>query len=91
MCAVTGVCEIEVHEAMKRDEAWWPRQKLIGYQPLGGDTCLQMVNCVVPGCDSTLCREVPVTTEILELIEASMRKAREFTRMVDAARVRVAA
>lgn len=86
MRSVTGVCETETHERLKLDDAWWQSQALIGYQQIDETTCLCLRNCRAPGCESTLAKVEPLTLERIGQIEESMRRAREFARLVDAAR-----
>ena len=83
----TGVCEFNVHEAMKADDDAWAAMLHIGYQP-GDDERgdLEMRNCRVPGCDSTLARRCLLTAEQREDIREQVRQRNaEFRKMVMAA------
>lgn len=89
MCMLTGVCESAVHQAIKDDEALWGLQRPIGVQAIDEKSCLVLKNCVAPGCDSTLAVLVAMTPEYAEQIADSRQRAREFSKMVDAARAAV--
>lgn len=82
-CVPDCVCPAEVHEAGKLNPEWWARQKFIGLQPVDEEFCLEMRNCLSPGCQSTLAIVVPMTAERVTMIEESMRRAREMARMVE--------
>lgn len=85
-----GVCCTEAHEFIKTVPELWERQRFIGLQPIDEETCLEMRNCVAPGCESTLAVEVPMTEERVKIIRDQRAKAKAFREQVDAARAQYA-